>query len=124
MSNYDVFEVPVDGGVLTVGRWSGGPEAPVVLAAHGITGNHLSWAAVARALDGAVTLVAPDLRGRGRSNGLPEPFGIRAHADDLAAVLDELGIAKTALVGHSMGGFVATTAAAVHPERFGPLVLV
>lgn len=124
MSNYDVFEVPVDGGVLTVGRWSGGPEAPVVLAAHGITGNHLSWAAVARALDGAVTLVAPDLRGRGRSNGLPEPFGIRAHADDLAAVLDELGIAKTALVGHSMGGFVATTAAAVHPQRFGPLVLV
>ncbi|MBA2390972.1 MAG: alpha/beta fold hydrolase [Geodermatophilaceae bacterium] len=124
MSGYDVFEVPVDGGVLAVGRWSGGPDAPVVLAAHGITANHLAWAAVARALGGAVTLVAPDLRGRGRSNELPEPFGVSAHADDLVAVLDELGLARVALAGHSMGAFVATTAAAEHPERFGPLVLV
>lgn len=124
MSDYDVLEIPVDGGVLTAGRWSAGPAAPVVLAAHGITGNHLSWAAVARALDGAVTLVAPDLRGRGRSNGLPEPYGMRAHADDLAAILDELEIPRVTLVGHSMGGFVATTAAARQPERFGPLVLV
>lgn len=124
MSDYDVLEVPVSGGNLTVGRWSGSEGAPVVLAAHGITANHLSWAAVARALDGAVTLVAPDLRGRGRSNGLPEPYGMPAHAEDLVAVLDELGLARVALAGHSMGGFVATTAAAHHPERFGPLVLV
>lgn len=124
MSDYDVFEVPVDGGVLTVGRWSGRPDAPVVLAAHGITANHLSWAAVARALSGAVTLVAPDLRGRGRSNELPEPFGMAAHADDLVALSDFLGLGRAALAGHSMGAFVATTAAALHPERFGPLVLV
>lgn len=124
MSDYDVFEVPVDGGALTVGRWSAGPDAPVVLAAHGITGNHRSWAAVARALDGAVTLIAPDLRGRGRSNELPEPFGMHAHADDLVAVLTELGLARVALTGHSMGGFVVTTAAAQYPDRFGPLVLV
>ncbi|MDQ3464256.1 MAG: alpha/beta hydrolase [Actinomycetota bacterium] len=124
MNGYDVFEVPVDGGVLTVGRWSGGPDAPVVLAAHGITANHRAWAAVARALDGAVTLVAPDLRGRGRSNGLPEPFGVSAHAGDMVAILDELELPKAALAGHSMGGFVATAAAADHPERFGRLVLV
>lgn len=122
--SYDVLDVPVDGGTLTVGRWSGAEDAPVVLAVHGITANHLSWAAVARALDGSVTFVAPDLRGRGRSNELPAPYGMRAHADDLVAILDELGLARVALVGHSMGGFVATTAAAVYPERFGPLVLV
>lgn len=124
VSDYDVLEVPVDGGTLTVGRWAGAEGAPVVLAVHGITANHLSWAAVARALDGAVTLVAPDLRGRGRSNELPPPYGMRAHADDLAAILDELELVRVALVGHSMGAFVATTAAARHPERFGPMVLV
>lgn len=79
---------------------------------------------MARALNGAVTLVAPDLRGRGRSNELPEPFGMRAHAEDLVAVHDELGLDRVALVGHSMGGFVGSTAAAHHPDRFGPLVLV
>lgn len=124
MSHYDVLTIPVTGGTLTAGRWAGRPGAPTVLAAHGITANHLAWAPVAQALDDAVTLVAPDLRGRGRSNDLPEPFGIRAHAEDLVAVLDELGLERVALVGHSMGAFVVSTAAAHHPERFGPLVLV
>lgn len=124
MTGYEVLEVPVEGGVLAVGRWPGGADAPVVLAAHGITANHLTWAAVARALDGAVTLLAPDLRGRGRSNNLPEPYGMRAHVEDLVAILDEFGVERTPLAGHSMGGFVVTTAAAAHPDRFGPLVLV
>lgn len=124
MSDYDVFDVPVDGGFLACGRWTGRPGVPTVLAAHGITGNHLSWAAVARALDGAVTLVAPDLRGRGRSNALPAPFGMGAHVTDLRAVADQLELERAVLVGHSMGGFVVTAAANAHPERFGPLVLV
>jgi len=63
------IDVPVEGGTLAAYRWSG--DGPVVLAAHGITSNHRSWGLVAAALDGAATLVAPDLRGRGRSNGLP-----------------------------------------------------
>ncbi|MDQ3456336.1 MAG: alpha/beta hydrolase [Actinomycetota bacterium] len=121
---YDVLTVPVDGGELTCGRWTGGPGAPTVLAAHGITGNHRSWGAVARALDGAVTLVAPDLRGRGRSNVLGAPFGMAAHVADLRALADRLELERTVLVGHSMGGFVATSAANAYPDRFGPLVLV
>ena len=56
-----------------------------MLAAHGITSNHRSWGLVAEALGGAATLVAPDLRGRGRSNGLPGPYTIAQHADDCAA---------------------------------------
>ena len=56
-----------------------------MLAAHGITSNHRSWGLVAAALGGAATLVAPDLRGRGRSNGLPGPYTIAQHADDCAA---------------------------------------
>lgn len=124
MSGYQVLDVPVRGGTLAVGRWAGREGAPVVLAAHGITGNHLSWAPLARALDGAVTLVAPDLRGRGRSGALPAPYGMAAHAADLLAVADHLALPRAVLVGHSMGGFVSTTAASAHPDRFGPVVLV
>ena len=58
---------------------------------HGITASHRAWPAVVAALPG-VRVVAPDLRGRGRSNSLPGPYGMGAHADDLAAVLDALGV--------------------------------
>jgi pimeloyl-ACP methyl ester carboxylesterase len=117
--------VPVDGGELTVLRWPGrDPDAPTVVAAHGITANALAWARVAQALDGAVTLVAPDLRGRAGSAHLPGPFGIASHARDLVAVLDARRLERAVLVGHSMGAFVAATAAAVEPARVSSLVLV
>jgi lipase len=122
MAPYSSFDVPVTGGSLHVGRWGVGDR--VVMAAHGITGNHRSWQGVARALGPDVSLVAPDLRGRGSSTKLPGPFGMRAHADDLVAVLDHLGLEQAVLTGHSMGAYVATTAATVHPSRWSAVVLV
>jgi len=119
---YSSFDVPVSGGSLHVGRWGDGDK--VVVAAHGITGNHRSWQGVARALGPDVSLVAPDLRGRGLSAKLPGPFGMRAHADDLVAVLDHLGLASAVLTGHSMGAYVATIAATTHVDRWSSVVLV
>lgn len=116
------IRVPVSGGDLAVLRWPG--DGPVVLAAHGITANALSWQVVADALGGAVTLVAPDLRGRAESRSLPGPFGMAAHADDLVAVLDFLGVGAAVVVGHSMGAYVATVTALRHPSRVRELVLV
>ncbi|GAA2986788.1 alpha/beta hydrolase [Streptomyces fulvorobeus] len=122
---YEETRVPVTGGRLTVLRWPAHETgAPVVVALHGITANALSWGRVARALAGRVTLVAPDLRGRAASAGLPGPYGIAAHADDVAAVAGSLGQGRVVLAGHSMGAFVAALAAVRHPERFGPLLLV
>lgn len=120
----ETFEITVPGGALTVGRWAGREGAPVVLAAHGITANHTSWAGVAAELAGAVTLIAPDLRGRGRSGGLPGPYGMPAHAADLVAVLDHLQLDAAVVAGHSMGGFVASVLAERHPQRVAGLVLV
>jgi len=121
--SYDVLDVPVDGGALRVGRWTASdPQAPVVLAAHGVTGNHLSWQRLA-ALD-RCTLVAPDLRGRGRSGGVAGPAGLDRHADDLLAVVDHLGLDAPLLVGHSMGGFVATAFVERHGSRVAGTVLV
>ena len=122
LAPYSSFDVPVSGGSLHVGRWGAGDQ--IVIAAHGITGNHRSWQGVARALGPGVSLVAPDLRGRGLSTKLPEPFGMRAHADDLVAVLDHLELEQAVLVGHSMGAYVATTAASVHRERWSHVILV
>ena len=121
--SYDTLDVPVPGGVLRVGRWtSSDPQAPVVVAAHGVTANHLSWQRLA-ALD-RCTLVAPDLRGRGRSGGVAGPAGLDRHADDLLAVLDHLGLDAPLLTGHSMGGFVATAFVERHGDRVAGTVLV
>jgi pimeloyl-ACP methyl ester carboxylesterase len=118
---YDALDVPVAGGLLRVGRWSAGPDAPVVLAAHGVTGNHLSWAVVADGL--GATVLAPDLRGRGRSQAVG-PTGMTSHSADLLAVLDLLDVERALLAGHSMGGFVASRFAALHPDRVSGVVLV
>lgn len=125
LAEYEEIEVPVRGGSLAALRWpAAAPEAPVVVALHGITSNALSWAAVARLLNGRVTLVAPDLRGRAGSAHLPGPYGIAAHTDDVAALAEALGPGRVVLAGHSMGAFVAALAAVRHPDRLGPLLLV
>jgi pimeloyl-ACP methyl ester carboxylesterase len=117
--------IRVRGGRLQVTRWPGRHEdSPVVLAVHGITANSRAWDVVARQLDGEVTIVAPDLRGRGFSASLPGPYGMAEHAADLVAVLDHLGVARALVLGHSMGGFVACVAAVRHPDRFSSVVLV
>lgn len=108
-------------GQLRGGRWEGG--APTVLALHGITANHLSWATVAQRLPDTMIL-APDLRGRGRSASVPGPYGFAAHVSDLVALLDAAGCERVVVAGHSMGGFVAVALAASHPERVSALVLV
>ncbi|WP_328469805.1 alpha/beta hydrolase [Actinoplanes sp. NBC_00393] len=116
------IDIKVAGGKLRVLSWPA--DGPVVLAAHGITANGLSWAAVARELRGRVHLIAPDLRGRAGSAHLPGPFGMSAHADDLVAVADHFGVERAPLVGHSMGAFVVAATAARHPERVGPVLMV
>jgi lipase len=120
------FEVPVAGGALHVARAGPPPDEAecVVLAAHGVTASLMTWRTVARKLDGRVCLLAPDLRGRGRSAALPGPYGMAAHVDDLIAVLDHSGTASAVLVGHSMGAYVMARLAAEHPERAAGLVLL
>lgn len=114
--------VPVDGGDLAVAEW-GEPDAPAVLAVHGVTSSHLAFQALARALPD-VRVVAPDLRGRGGSASLPGPFGMRRHAADVGAVLDALGLGPLPVVGHSMGAFVAVALADARPTAVTSLVLI
>jgi pimeloyl-ACP methyl ester carboxylesterase len=123
------FDVPVGGGALTVAR-AGSPPEPgrtVVLALHGMTSCHMAYRTVARQLchdTPRICLLAPDMRGRGRSADLPEPYGIAVHVADLIAVLDHVGADHAVVVGHSMGCDVAARFAADHPERTAAVVLL
>ena len=122
------FDVPITGGRLEVAR-AGAPASgakAVVVALHGITASHMAWTTVARLLvaDSAVCLLAPDLRGRGRSASVRGPYGIAAHVADVVALLDHERAPRVVLAGHSMGAYVAARLAADHPSRVSNLVLV
>ena len=117
------------GGALTVARAGPPPEAgrTVVLGLHGMTGSHMVYRTLARELCSntrPMCLLAPDLRGRGRSAHLPEPYGMAVHLADLIAVLDHAGADRAIVVGHSMGCFIAARFAAEHPERAAAVVLL
>ena len=124
---HTTLEVPVAGGTLCVGVAGapiGTPDVPIVLAVHGITGSHRSWAPVVRHLGDGVTVLAPDLRGRGASAGIEGPFSLAAHVADLLTVLDHVGCPRAVLAGHSMGGYIVTRFAAAAPDRVSAAVLV
>jgi lipase len=120
--------VPVAGGELAVTRTGVAPEDAdtVVLAIHGVSSSHMIWRPTVRELSARVgaCVLAPDLRGRGRSAALPAPYGFDAHVADLLATLDEAGVEKAVLAGHSLGAYLATSLAAAHPDRISGVVLV
>lgn len=120
----EFLEFDVDGATLGALRWPGLVGVPTVLAVHGITANAWSWDPLAHHLAGGAQLVAIDLRGRGRSHEAPGPFGIRQHADDVAAIAEQLDAGPLVLVGHSMGAFVVEMAAERHPALVADVVLV
>jgi 3-oxoadipate enol-lactonase len=68
-------------------------------------------------------VIVPDLRGHGRSRGLPPPYAVGQLAADLAHLLDHLRIQSAAVLGYSHGGAVAQQLALDHPERCSRLVL-
>jgi pimeloyl-ACP methyl ester carboxylesterase len=122
----DRVDVAVDGGRLATYRLGAAPEhgAPLVLAIHGITSTSRTWLATGRALAERATLLAVDLRGRGRSAVLPPAVGLDAHVRDMVAVLDAAGLGRAVVVGHSLGAYIAARLATSHPERVASLVLV
>lgn len=125
MTRHRTHEVDAVGGALVVGEWTGpdGSAGSPVLLLHGITAHHRGWDLVADALPDRRVL-APDLRGRGRSVVPDGPWGMARHADDAAAVLEALDAGPAVVVGHSMGGFAAVVLAHRQPHLIDRLVLV
>jgi pimeloyl-ACP methyl ester carboxylesterase len=106
------------------GGGGGGDEVPVLFV-HSLAGNVGQWTAQLPHLRSGRRAVALDLRGHGRSDPPADgDYAIPSLAADVAAVADALGLARFALVGHSMGGTVAVAYAGAHPERVAGLLLV
>lgn len=98
-------------------------DGPAVLMVHGLGGTSNYYQVQADALREKHTVIRVDSAGAGRSP-VAEGISVESHADDLAAVLDELGIAEAAVVGHSMGTLVARALASRHRGRVTRLALL
>ncbi|GIJ28657.1 alpha/beta hydrolase [Micromonospora qiuiae] len=97
-----------------------GSGSPVVLLHAGIADRRM-WRKQIDALATRHRVIALDLRGYGESELPPASF---AHHDDVAGLLDALGLAHAALVGCSFGGAVAIDTALAHPDRVSALALL
>lgn len=103
---------------LHVLRW-GGPGRPALLL-HGLASNARIWDRVAVALaEAGFAVAAPDLRGHGLSDKPDEGYDFASVTGDVRALVEQLGWAAPALVGHSWGGTLALDYAARHNR--GPL---
>jgi esterase len=99
----------------------GGPGQPLV-ALHGHFAEGRAFVRLAAALSPHWRVIAPDQRGHGESDRADD-YTRAGYLDDLAALLDHLGLATTALLGHSLGGVNAYQFAAREPGRVTALVV-
>ena len=100
-----------------------GTGTPLVLL-HGYPLDHTIWEPVVPQLEKDYDMILPDLRGFGGSAASQAAYLLNDLADDITGLLDQLGIKKAVLAGHSMGGYVALAFAHSHPERTLALGLV
>ncbi|GAA5091291.1 alpha/beta fold hydrolase [Nocardia iowensis] len=101
---------------------TGGDGDPLVLLA-GQSNNHHWWDGIREDFEAEYRTITLDWRGTGDSDKPDEPYSTVGFADDVIAVLDDLGIDRAAVYGTSMGGRVAQWLAARHPARVHALVL-
>ncbi len=99
-----------------------GVGRPMILL-HGGLGSGEMFGPILPALSESHRVIAPDLQGHGRTADIDRPIDMRLMADDIAALIDHLGLEKPDLVGYSLGGGVAFFTAVRHPEKVGRLVM-
>jgi len=90
---------------------------------HGFPFDKSTWAEQMNLLKGKMRVIAPDLRGFGKSGKTEEAFSIGLFADDVLALMDKLEIKKAVLCGFSMGGYIALNLMGRAHERFAGLIL-
>jgi pimeloyl-ACP methyl ester carboxylesterase len=120
----DLGRVPSFDGTRLAVRAAGGPDAPVVLLAHGFSLDATVWSALWPELVHDLRVVTFDHRSHGRSDPAAHgDLGLRAVGRDLGAVLDAVAPdAPAVVVGHSMGAIAILALAEQRPELFGPRI--
>ena len=102
----------------------GAETGPAVVLLHGMgaESSRTSWERVVPLLADRYRLIVPDLRGHGASPS-PGTYQMTEMADDVAALLDRLGVGAATVVGHSMGGVVAMVLGVSRPDLVARLVV-
>ncbi|MFD2176178.1 alpha/beta fold hydrolase [Veronia pacifica] len=91
---------------------------------HGLGSSSEDWQQQIDAFSHDYQLIIPDLPLHGKSEGDPTQFSLKGCADVVAALLDELAISSTHIVGISMGGMVGLELAIHHPKKVSGLVMI
>jgi pimeloyl-ACP methyl ester carboxylesterase len=100
-----------------------GSGRPLILL-HGGLGSGEMFGPVLGLLAERHKVIAVDLQGHGRTADIDRPIDIKLMADDIAALIDHLGLDRPDIVGYSLGGGVAFQTAAKYPAKVGRLVVV
>lgn len=98
-----------------------GSGRPLILL-HGGLGSGEMFGPVIGELAAGHQVIVPDLQGHGRTADIDRPIDIKLMADDVAALIDHLGLEKPDVVGYSLGGGVALFTAIRHPDKVRKLV--
>jgi pimeloyl-ACP methyl ester carboxylesterase len=98
-----------------------GSGRPLILL-HGGLGSGAMFGPVIPMLAAKHQVILPDLQGHGRTADVDRPLDVRLMADDVAALIDHLGLEKPDVVGYSLGGGVALQTAFKHPAKVRRLV--
>lgn len=116
-------QTQVDG--RTLSYIDSGGDGPAVVLLHAFPLRAQQWDAQIEALSDRFRFIAPDLMGFGSSSAPDDEslYSMDSYADDVAALLDELGLDKVVLVGLSMGGYIAFAFLRRHGDRVSALVL-
>lgn len=112
-----------DSGSARIHYWrTGGSDKPPLVLVHGFTDSGLCWTPVALELENEYDVVMPDMAGHGHSSRFSELSRLDM-AEDLASLIRALGLARPAIVGHSMGAMVSAQAVSRHPDLARALAL-
>jgi lipase len=102
----------------------GDPAAPAIVCLHGITGHGLRFRRLAEErLADRFRVLAPDLRGHGRSEHEP-PWTFATFVEDVLETIDSAGVGSAGWIGHSFGGRLVLEIAAAAPERVERVALL
>jgi 3-oxoadipate enol-lactonase len=103
---------------------SGPEDAPVLALSNGVMMSTASWAYQKAALEPYLRVLLYDCRGMWQSDHPVEPYSMELHADDLAGLLDVLGIEKAHIGGISYGAEVSMAFAIRYPEKTQSLIVI
>jgi pimeloyl-ACP methyl ester carboxylesterase len=101
-----------------------GTGTPAFVFVHGWACNRTFFAPQAAHFAQRHRVVSVDLRGHGESDKPQGPYPIAAYADDLAYMIEHLGLGPVVAVGHSSGGMTVLQLAAASPDRVAAIVMV